>query len=109
MNHTDGNFKGLGFYNGKCVVNCFNHFLKEEIRIINPKVVFCFGSMVLNNFNHRFKSETIKVIGLPHPAGRRKGFKDEYYRHLYFTKIVEGLYEACIYSMKEAKEKFEVF
>lgn len=109
MNNEEGKFKGIDFFNGKCIDNCFDRFLSEEIRIIDPKVIFCFGSSVLNNFNHRFKNKNIKVVGLPHPAGRRRGFKDEYYRHLYFSRILEGLYDTGIYSMGDAKDKFEQF
>ena len=57
MNNDEGKFKGIDFFNGKCIDNCFNRFLSEEIRIIEPKVIFCFGSSVLNNFSHRFKNK----------------------------------------------------
>lgn len=109
MNNEAGKFKGIDFFDGKCIDNCFNRFLSEEIRIIEPKVIFCFGSSVLKNFNNRFENKNIKIVGLPHPAGRRRGFKDEYYRHLYFSSILEGLYDSGIYSMEEAKNKFEHF
>ncbi len=109
MNNENGKFKGIDFFNGGCIDNCFNRFLSEEIRIIDPKIIFCFGSLVLNNFNSHFKNRDIKVVGLPHPAGRRRGFKDEYYRHLYFSIILEGLYDSGVYSMEEAKNKFEQF
>ncbi len=110
LNNDNNKYKGIDFYNWKCIETCFENYLFKELEILKPKIVFCFGSNVENKLKYLHKENyPFLVIGLPHPAGQRRGFKDEYYRHLYFTKILEGLYKVGIYGLKEATEKFGEF
>jgi hypothetical protein len=110
LNNDNNNYKGINDYNYKCLETCFENILKKEIKLINPKVVFCFGSNVENLLWDLYPNDyPFLVVGLPHPAGQRRGFKDEYYRHLYFTKILEGLYNAQIIGLVEAQEKIKEF
>jgi hypothetical protein len=44
---------------------------------------------------------------LPHPANR--GLNEDMIRHLYYSTILEGLYEAKIVSLDEGKTKFGEF
>ena len=110
LNNDNNNYKGINDYNWKCLETCFENYLFKELEILKPKIVFCFGSSVENKLWDLHNDDyPFLVIGLPHPAGQRRGFKDEYYRHLYFTKILEGLYKAGIYNLKEATDKFGEF
>lgn len=45
------------------------------------------------------------IIQLPHPARSRSGFSNEYYRTLWYCRILEGLIKADI--IKEEKEQLE--
>lgn len=110
LNNDNNNYKGINDYNWKCLKTCVDNYLFKELEILKPKIVFCFGSNVENKLWDLYDDDyPFLVVGLPHPAGQRRGFKDEYYRHLYFTKIVEGLYKVGIYNLKEATDKFAEF
>jgi hypothetical protein len=109
LNNDSNNYKGVKDYNFACIQTCFENILLKELEVIKPKVVFCFGSNVENYFKKLYPNPPFLVVGLPHPAGQRRGFKDEYYRHLYYTKILEGLFKAKIVTINEAKTKFEEF
>ena len=102
-------YQGLDFYNWKSIVRCYKNFLEKEIQIIQPKIIFCFGSKVEKTLREFFKDSFVEIVGLPHPAGQRRGFKDEYYKHLYLSMITEGLYKAGILNIDEAKEKLQLF
>lgn len=110
LNNDKNNFKGINEYDWNAVQHCFENFLRKEIEIIKPKVVFCFGSNVYGKLNYLYQDNApFLIFGLPHPAGQRRGFKDEYYRHLYYSIITEGLYKAGIFTLKEASGKYEEF
>jgi hypothetical protein len=110
LNDKDGNYKGINDYNQECVKYCFNEYLLREIEILKPKIVFCFGSNPENYlWNNYPKEYPFHVISLPHPAGQRRGFKDVFYRHLYFNLILEGLFKSGIYSFEETIEKYKAF
>ncbi len=109
LNNMENNYKGIASYNQECIKTCNDNILQKEINIVNPKVVFCFGTSVFNYFkvlNPKFEGN---VVSLPHPAGQRRGFKDEFYRHLYYSMILEGLYNAGIISKEKVKEKYGQF
>jgi hypothetical protein len=108
LNNDDDGYKGIDNYNNECINTCFESFLNKEIAILKPKVIFCFGSSVLKRFKSLYKLPAI-VIGLPHPAGAQRGFKNEFYRHLYFSMILEGLFKANIYTSEEACRKYDEF
>jgi hypothetical protein len=93
-----------------CLQTCVESFLVKEIEIIKPKIVFCFGSKVENYLWELYPDDyPFKVVGLPHPAAGRRGFKDEFFRHLYFSMILEGLYKADFFTLDEAEKKYREF
>lgn len=108
MNDKDGQkYVGLGCYNPAIIKNCFDNYLAQEIESIDAKVIFAFGSKVYNKLKELIAASALNdrrilVIGLPHPAGQRRGFKDDYYQTLYFHLILKGLCDAKI--IKDDKE-----
>ena len=110
LNNHLNMYKGIEHYNWKCLETCVEHILLRELELMQPKVVFCFGSKVINALWDLYPEDyPFLVVGLPHPAGQRRGFKDEFYRHLYFTRILEGLYQAGIVSLDQATAHFHDF
>lgn len=110
LNNAENNYKGINEYEWKTLQTCAENFLLKELEILKPKIVFCFGSSVENKLWDLYPEDyPFLVCGLPHPAGQRRGFKDEYYRHLYFTRILEGLYKVGIVTIDEAENKFREF
>ena len=110
LNNKDGFYRGINEYNQDCIKNCFNKYFLKEINLLKPKIVFCFGSNPEKYLWNLYPEEYVfMVIGLPHPAGHRRGFKNEFYRHLYFNMILEGLYNSGIYSLDETIKKYELF
>ena len=108
LNGPNDTFKGIGSYNPCCIENCYNEFLKNEISYLNPKIIFTFGTAVYD-YVKSYVGNNITVVGLPHPAGRRRGFKDEFYNVLYFCMIAKGLYRENIInenSYLDAMKKF---
>ncbi len=102
LNDASGDsFKGIDYFDSRCIQNCFDSFLSKEIEIMNPQVIFTFGTKVYNQLESRVRD--IKVVGLPHPAGQRRGFKNEYYNVLYFCMVAKwlcrtGVIDASFYS-----------
>lgn len=111
LNNAANAYKGIDEYNPKCVQTCYENYLQREILILKPQVVFCFGSKVYNFLWRQYENEPFpwRVMPLPHPSGGRRGFRDDFFRHLYYSMILEGLYEAGIIKIDEAKEKYGEF
>jgi uracil-DNA glycosylase len=76
LSNDDGQFKGIGSYDEQCIRNCSNLFLSRELEIMKPKVVFAVGSAVEDWISY-LAGDRYFVQQLPHPAGRRRGFRDE--------------------------------
>lgn len=95
-NVSNDGYKGVDHYDQQCIDLCIKEYLEREIDLIKPKVIFTFGSKVYqkvtSSLSSLIKRDRIKVIGLPHPAGRQRGFKDEYYNVLYFCMMAKWLY-----------------
>ena len=110
LNDSRDNYKGIDHYDWECLETCVESFLLKEIEIVKPKIIFCFGSKVEDRLWNLYPDDyNFKVVALPHPASARRGFKNEFFRHLYFSMILEGLYKAGIYSLDEGKEKYREF
>jgi len=111
LNDLNNNYKPFDEYNPETIKTCYENFLIKEIEILKPKVIFCFGNKVYNFLWGQYPDDPFPwvVIPLPHPARGRSGFKDELFRHSYYSMILEGLYEAGIYSLPEAEKKFGEF
>ncbi len=107
LNDSNDNYKGIGYYNEDCINTCTEKYLKKEIEIVKPKVIFTFGTEVYRKVNKLVVQEwgfDIRIVGLPHPAGQRRGFKDEYYNVLYFCMIAKGLYKEKVINEQFYKE-----
>ena len=102
LNNDEGKFKGLGSFQDKTVTNCYKVFLEKEIALLNPKVIFAVGSAV-EEWVKWFVKDTYYVQQLPHPAGRRRGFRDEHYKAIYFWGVVRALHKAGIIDTEEGK------
>ena len=46
LNNDKKEFKGLAFYQDKCIKNCYDSFLRKEIDIIKPEIIFAVGTAV---------------------------------------------------------------
>jgi uracil-DNA glycosylase len=95
LNNSDGKYKGIVDYDPNCVANCYQHFLSKEIEILKPSVVFAMGSAV-HSWLISLLGESISIQQLPHPAGRRRGFRDEHYKVLYYWLVLARLHHAGI-------------
>lgn len=104
MNNKDGDYAGIQSFSRECIENCYKNFLNKEIDILKPRVVFTFGSNVDNWTRYLTKDQNLKIINLPHPAGRRRGFKDVFYRPLFYWIVTEGLYSAKILCKQELQD-----
>lgn len=108
LNNSDGSFKGIFSYRQLCIDNCYGNFLAREIDILKPRVIFAVGSAVENQVRG-YVRDSIPVQQLPHPAGARRGFKDEHYKVLYFWLVVRALHKAGIIPTEEAGELTKTF
>lgn len=103
LNNEEGKFKGLSSYTDETITNCFSEFLESEISILRPKVIFAVGSAV-EDWVTWFVKEKYYVQQLPHPAGRRRGFRDEHYKAIYFWVLTRALHKAGIIDTDEGCE-----
>lgn len=101
-------YKGIDSYHSACIRKCYDEFLSKEIDIIKPEVIFTFGSKV-NRHVTQLVGDNTKVVGLPHPAGQRRGFKDEYYNVLYFCMIAKWLLKTDVISYQFYNELMKQF
>ena len=108
LNNSYGQFKGLGSYRDECIENCFEEVLSKELAIIKPKVIFAVGSAVADWVEWFIKDGPL-IQQLPHPAGRRRGFRDEHYKALYFWLVVRALHKCGIISLREGCELAKTF
>ncbi len=106
---TGKRYKGIDYYNSDCIETCFNNYFRKELEIMEPKVIFTFGSKVYKYVSNKLSDENIKVVGLPHPAGQRRGFKDEYYNVLYFCLIAKWLRKTEVIDEKFYNELMVMF
>jgi len=103
LNNSKGDFQGLASFRGECVKNCYENILSKELAIIQPKVVFAVGSAV-EWWIRQLLNDATFIQQLPHPAGRRRGFRDEHYKALYFWLVVRALHKAGIIESDEGSQ-----
>lgn len=108
LNNREGKFRGLGYYKEDCIKNCYEQVLSKELDIIKPKVVFAVGSAVADWVRKLAKNVSF-LQQLPHPAGRRRGFRDEHYKALYFWLTVRALHKTEILSTEEGSQLARTF
>ena len=108
LNDDDNHYKGIDSMSEGCINNCINEYLKNEIEILNPKVIFTFGS---NGYYYAnlFFGNKYKVVGLPHPAGAQRGFKNEYYNVLYFCMMSKWLYKTGVINEEFYNKMMKLF
>ncbi len=116
MNDESGQkYEGIGNFRQECIKNCYENILKKEIEILNPSVIFCFGSNVYNslwyliNEDEKYKGFIDKLYDFPHPAGARRGFKDVFYKSIYFWRMVEGLYKQGVITKEYTHKLLEIY
>lgn len=104
LNSKDGKqFKGLSSFKEETITNCFNKFLEREFSIFQPEVIFAVGSAV-EDWVSWFVKDSYYVHQLPHPAGARRGFRDEHYKAIYFWGIARALHKTGIITTNEGAE-----
>jgi hypothetical protein len=103
MNSNDGQqFRGLAYFQPTCVQTCIDRYLRREIEFFKPRVIFTVGSGVYN-WVVSTVGGSVPTHQLPHPAGRRRGFKDSYFRVLYFWLVLLALDRAGIIPKAETE------
>lgn len=109
LNNSAGAFKGFKEYDPLAIETCYENFLEKEIQMFQPKIIFCFGANVYNYIWYKYEDDEFPwiVMPLPHPATR--SLTNLQLRHLYYSLILEGLHEAKIISLDEAKGKYGEF
>lgn len=100
LNNAEGKFQGLSKFRPETIENCFSNFLEKEISILNPRIIFAVGSAVEDWVKH-FVRDAYDVQQLPHPAGRRRGFRDDHYKAIYFWGVARALHKAKIINTDE--------
>ena len=103
LNNAEGKFQGLSHFKDEAIKNCFSNFLEKEISILKPKIIFAVGSEVERKVK-QFVKNTYYVQQLPHPAGRRRGFRDDHYKAIYFWGVARALHKAKIINTDEGCE-----
>ena len=109
LNTDDGEqFRGLASFQPTCVQTCIDRYLRREIEVFKPRVIFAVGGGVYNGVASTVRG-SIPTHQLPHPAGGRRGFKNSYFRVLYFWLIVLALHRAGVIPTAEAEELAQTF
>lgn len=108
LNNDEGYFKGLSSYREETICNCYSNFLEKEISILKPEIIFAVGSAV-EEWGSWFVKDSYHVQQLPHPAGRRRGFRDEHYRAIYFWIVAKALYRAGIMDIMAGSDLAKTF
>ena len=104
MNTSDGHkFRGLASFQNPCVQTCIERYLRREVQILEPRLILAIGSAVYNWLSST-RWPGIPVYQLPHPAGRRRGFKNAYFRVLYFWLVALALHDAGVIDRSEAED-----
>ncbi|PLT31985.1 uracil-DNA glycosylase family protein [Bacillus sp. V5-8f] len=96
LNNEKGEFRGIDHFSSECINNCFENFLKQEINIVQPKVIFSFSKSVKRWVEKL--APGLPVYYLPHPAGREK---NKVRKLFYFWELTQGLYDTGILSEEE--------
>ena len=113
LNPDDGQqFRGLAYYQPGCIDTCVRRYLQREIEIFKPRVIFAVGAKVFKCIGEWLQSisrDEVPLHQLPHPARRQGGFKDSYFRVLYFWLIVLALRQAEIIQPSEAEDLGRTF
>jgi hypothetical protein len=105
---SENNFKHIHDYKPECIKNCLEHYFYEEIKLVNPKIIFCLGDITYNKIKKiedeikkRVKHDSIVIKELPHPRRHLSAieFQNEYYRG-----IIAGLRKSDIITEQEKND-----
>jgi len=106
LNNAEGQFKGLDHFKYETIENCFSSFLKQEISILKPKIIFAMGSKVEYWVNH-FIQDAYCVQQLPHPATRF--IRNDHIKVIYFWGVARALHKAGIINTDEVCELAKLY
>jgi hypothetical protein len=89
-------FASLRSYAPGCVRDCIHHHLRDEIRALDPAVVFTFGKVGHGFVREAFPdlAEAQRVVRLSHPAHR--GMTNDVRKAHYLWTCARALYEARV-------------
>lgn len=109
LNTEDGDqFLGLAHFDAQCVRSCIRNYLQKEVDILQPKVIFAFGARVYSWVTQEVRTAA-PIHQLPHPAGARRGFKNIYFRILYFWQVAIALHRTGVLTTSEMEELGRIF
>ncbi len=106
LNNAERQFKVLAHFKDETIKNCFSSFLKQEISILKPKIIFAMGSAVECWVKH-FVNDTYYVQQLPHPAAR--SFRNDHIKVIYFWGVARALHKAGIIDTDEVCELTKLY
>jgi hypothetical protein len=102
MNDIEGkSYKNINNFSRECIENCYKNILCQELDIMKPKVIFAVGSAVESWIQSLTKNEYF-IRQLPHPAGQQRGFRNDYYRVLYFWLVLSALNKSGIFTLEQS-------
>jgi len=104
-----GQFKGIASFHHMCINTCYARFLEREVSILEPKVIFAFGSNVYSKLQELVGPRRIRIQQLPHPAGRRRGFRNEHYETLFLFLMARALVAEGVVTEESAIRRFREF
>jgi hypothetical protein len=109
LNTQDGReFRGIASFQAACVQTCIERYLRREVDLLRPRVIFAAGAAVRNWLLSALHA-SVSTHQLPHPAGGRRGFRDSYFRVLYFWLVALALHRAGIIQTGEAEQLGRLF
>ena len=109
LNNAKGDYKNLDWFKDETVKTCYSNFLKEEIAILKPKIIFAVGSRVERKVR-QFVKDLCLVQQLPHPAAQQGGgLRDDHYKAIYFWGVVRALHKADIINTDECCELAKLY
>ncbi len=108
MANEEGQYRGLKAFRNECVQLCYDEVLSQEITTMNPRVIFCVGSGV-ESWVRYLTGPSYYIQQLPHPAGARRGFRDDHYRTLYFWLVAKSLFKQRVLDENELKDLAVLF
>ena len=109
LNDTEGNYEGIESFQDETVKNCYSNFLKEEISILKPKIIFAVGANAEWWVNELVKEHYCFVQYLPHPARGQGGFRNAHFKTIYFWDVVSALHNAKIINTDEGRELAKLY
>lgn len=103
-------FKNIGWYSKSCIDKCYDTFLRREIDIVAPQIIFAMSSNVYSKITkimkNEIKNKKVSIVKLPHPASR---YSNKDFQTKYYCTIAESLFEVGLISSDQYNEYMEEF